>query len=252
MASNIASCAGSQKGAIESDLQGRALPDLIDLDLFHLIDRKILSELVAAVTARTLSAAECERFIHRRRQSHWYAQYTHPYEAIDCASHFLHTLDSVDLTVHSLAQGVEQYSRVWYQLDQRYRKFITHSRRSGLPTLLAPLLEKIENLYTNTYLLKVNDLWQPLVDAAPRWGAAALFSQASFYEEQVRKPFLTQGKKIFVVISDALRYEVGEELLRRIRQEDRYDADLLPRAHPAAQLYPTGHGGAAPPRDAAY
>lgn len=31
-----------------------------------------------------------------------------------------------------------------------------------------------------------------------------------------------------MVISDALRYEAGEELLRRIRQEDRYDADLLP------------------------
>ena len=38
----------------------------------------------------------------------------------------------------------------------------------------------------------------------------------------------TKGNKIFVVISDALRYEVGEELLRLIRQEDRYDASRSP------------------------
>ncbi|MGB5050852.1 MAG: BREX-1 system phosphatase PglZ type A, partial [Caldilineaceae bacterium] len=101
-------------------------------------------------------------------------------------------------------------------------------RLSAQPTLLAPLVEKVENLYTNNYLLKVNDLWQPLVDAAARWEAAPHFSQADFYEEQVRKPFLTRGLKVFVIISDALRYEVGEELLRRIRQEDRYEAELIP------------------------
>jgi uncharacterized protein (TIGR02687 family) len=46
-----------------------------------------------------------------------------------------------------------------------------------------------------------------------------------FYENQVA-PFLRRDKKVFVIVSDALRYEIGEELTTRIRQEDRYEAEL--------------------------
>ena len=40
------------------------------------------------------------------------------------------------------------------------------------------------------------------------------------------KPFLDANKKVAVIISDALRYECGEELWRKIRQENRYEARL--------------------------
>jgi len=214
--------------AIETDLAQRSLSDLVELDLFELIDRRILSELVNGVAERTLSATACDEILRRRRQSHWYAQHVHLYQAVDFASRFLHGLDTTELTVHSLAQGIEQYSRVWYRLDQFYRKFIYHARKSGQTTLLSALADKVENLYTNNFLLRVNDLWQPLVDATPRWDVPPILSQSDFFEEQVRRPFLSRDLKVFVIISDALRYEVGEELLGRIRQEDRYDAALLP------------------------
>jgi hypothetical protein len=42
------------------------------------------------------------------------------------------------------------------------------------------------------------------------------------------RPFLKKDTKVCVIISDALRYEVGDELLSLIRQEDRYDASLEP------------------------
>ena len=40
--------------------------------------------------------------------------------------------------------------------------------------------------------------------------------------------FLNKENKVCVVISDALRYEVGDELLNLIRKEDRFDANLEP------------------------
>ncbi|MBK7180746.1 MAG: PglZ domain-containing protein [Chloroflexi bacterium] len=39
-------------------------------------------------------------------------------------------------------------------------------------------------------------------------------------------PSLRRDNKLFVIISDALRYEAGEALVRLIRQEDRYGAEL--------------------------
>ena len=212
---------------IEQDLQGRDYRKLADLDTFELIDRKILSELARDVAAKTLPANACEELIRQRRQSHWYENSQHDYETIAAAAQFLQTLAKVDLTVHSLTDGIERYSRSWYQLDQLYRQVITHARRSGQNTLLAPVVDLVENLYTNSFLLAVNDRWQVAVDACSRWGAPPVLHQDEFFEKRVR-PFLRKGNKVCVVISDALRYEIGEELLRLIRQEDRYDATLEP------------------------
>ncbi|MEI8082645.1 MAG: BREX-1 system phosphatase PglZ type A, partial [Actinomycetes bacterium] len=52
-------------------------------------------------------------------------------------------------------------------------------------------------------------------------------SQRSFYGDYVAK-LVHEGKKAVVIISDALRYEIAEELGSRIRQEDRFDASLEP------------------------
>ncbi len=50
--------------------------------------------------------------------------------------------------------------------------------------------------------------------------------QTSFYRDYI-EPLVRDGdKKAVVIISDALRYEVAEELGSRIRQEDRFDASL--------------------------
>jgi len=49
--------------------------------------------------------------------------------------------------------------------------------------------------------------------------------QSEFWKKEV-KPYLDANKKIFVIVSDALRYEIGSELMSQIRQEDRYEAEL--------------------------
>jgi hypothetical protein len=68
--------------------------------------------------------------------------------------------------------------------------------------------------------------WQQWVDEADRWRSAALSSQTSFYTKYI-EPLVRDGdKKAVVIISDALRYEVADELGSRIRQEDRFDASL--------------------------
>jgi len=221
---------------VEQDLQGRDYGSLLAVETFELVERKILSDLVRDVAGRTIAGAEVERLIRRRRQSYWYDDYRHEYAAVEDAAVFMDTLDQVDLTAHAFSV-VEQYTRVWYPLDQRYRKFITHVRQSGQTTLFDALAQKVENLYTNAYLLPVNNRWQAVVDTLDAWDAAAALPstgggrpalpQQDFFERLVQ-PFLDRDNKVFVIISDGLRYEIGEELLRLILQEDRYNADLEP------------------------
>jgi uncharacterized protein (TIGR02687 family) len=92
-------------------------------------------------------------------------------------------------------------------------------------SLLESLNNQIENLYSNNYLLKLNDTWQQVVDSSQRWDAAPLQKQQDFFEEYIEE-YPRNQKKVVVIISDAMRSEVGEELLDRIKSEDRYAAEL--------------------------
>ena len=73
---------------IQDDLQMRDYRALIEIDLFRLVDQKILSELAHGVAERTLPTAECSNLLRQRRRSHWYADFQHLYESIDYAPSF--------------------------------------------------------------------------------------------------------------------------------------------------------------------
>ncbi|MEO1900795.1 MAG: BREX-1 system phosphatase PglZ type A [Alcanivorax sp.] len=212
---------------IEQDLGKRDFRDLVELDYFRLIDQKIISDLVRAVVGRTVTSGDVALWVRQRRQGHWYGEFRHLYEAIEFAARFVQMLGEARLTMDSLSDGVQRYSRSWFQLDQLYRKFTYHVRMSGQASLMGELSEQVENLYSNNYLLKLGDGFQVHVDAAPRWEAYPVVQQKAFFEHWVR-PYLRKDKRICVIISDAMRYEIGDELLGLIRQEDRYSAELEP------------------------
>lgn len=212
---------------IEHDLAKRDFRNLIELDYFRLIDQKIISDLVRAVVDRTVTSADVAQWVRQRRQTHWYLDYRNLYEAIDYAAQFTKALSDAQLQMASLTEGVQRYSQTWYVLDQLYRKFIVNVRQSGQASLMGALTEQIENLYTNNFLLKLGNAFQAHVDSLSQWEALPVRGQNEFFQQWVQ-PFLRKDTKVCVIISDAMRYEIGDELLGRIRQEDRYSATLDP------------------------
>jgi len=216
-------CAGIL--GIEKDLQNRDIRTLIEVDFFRLIDRKILNELRGQILGRTMSAGDCANFIWRRRNTHWYDEFSNIYEALYFASQFINELENADLRMESLSDGIHKYQNTWYRLDFYYRKFIFHVRAANQNTLLDKLIERIENLYSNNYLQTVNDNFQRFVDSAQVWSAPPILSQSEFFNRYIGE-YLGTKNKVAVIISDALRYEIGEELAKAIQEEDRYTADL--------------------------
>lgn len=212
---------------IDEKLQGIDYRVLKELDYFELIDQKILRELLREVVARTVSAHEVEQWVRQRRQGHWFERFKDVYLAIEHGAQFIQLLDIAQLEMSSLEDGVKKYAQTWFRLDQRYRKFIHHAKESGQASLLQELNQLIENLYTNNFLVRLNDRWQTFVDASVRWEALSVVSQAQFFSYFVR-PYLERKAKVCVLISDAFRYEIGDELQSLIRREDRFDAELVP------------------------
>lgn len=212
---------------IPENLSQRDFRDVMAVDHFEEIDRHIIRELVHAMSSQTVSASEVVKWVRERRQSHWYTTYEDIYQAIGFATEFQQGLAEAHLGMTSPSEGVQRYVHSWFKLDQFYRKFIYHMQRSGHASLLAELYETVENRYTNNFVLKLNDAWQDQVSGMTNWAIPGYACQNTFYIEQAAE-FRRKDQKVAVIISDALRFEVAEECLRRIRALNRFDADLKP------------------------
>ncbi|OUS21262.1 TIGR02687 family protein [Rhodobacterales bacterium 59_46_T64] len=212
---------------IPEDLSKRDFRSVMAVDHFEEIDRHVIRQLVHAMSTQTVSASEVLKWVRERRQSHWYGTYEDIYQAIGFATEFQQALAEANLGMTSPAEGVKRYVSSWYKLDQLYRKFIYHMQRSGHASLLSELYDAVENRYTNSYLLKLNDAWQDQVAGLTDWTIPGYPRQSAFYFEQAAE-FRRKDQKVAVIISDALRFEVAEECLRRIRALNRFDAELKP------------------------
>ncbi|ESX24127.1 BREX-1 system phosphatase PglZ type A [Mesorhizobium sp. LSJC264A00] len=212
---------------ISQDLKKRDFRDLVELDYFEEIDRAIIRNLVHEVSAQTVSFADVSSWIRQRRTSHWFENFHDIYEAILCAAEVQQTITQAITSVSSLTDGVQRYVKSWFRIDQLYRKFIHHMQQASQASLLGELSEQVENLYVNKYLLTVNDAWQANVDKADRWDAPSVTPQRRFFSTHV-VPFRRKDQKICVIISDALRYEIAEEFLGKVRSLDRYEAEIAP------------------------
>jgi uncharacterized protein (TIGR02687 family) len=210
---------------IHNDLERRELKQLAEVDYFRLVDQRVLSELANKVLNRTISAGECTQVIRSRRRGHWYREYADLYEAVGYAAELLHMLNSLSLDLTSIEQGVAAYVSSLYKIDQVYRKFIYHSVRAGQATFFGPLNQQVCKLYTNSFLLPLGDRWQELVDKLERWSLPGQRHQTDFYKSYVGR-VLDKNNKVYVIISDAMRFEIGEELCRLIRAEDKFEAKI--------------------------
>ncbi len=208
-----------------STIEDTNFRDLIDADLFQETDLKIISDLTKAVTEQSVTAREVADVVRARQSSVWINEFKPLYTAISSASELLSLVASVDLSVPTFDEGLERYCREWFRIDQLYRQFIYAFRTSEGLHPLDPLRDEVEKRYSNKYVYELGNAWQQKVDEVQTWTSTALRSQRTFYRDYVEQ-LVREDKKAVVIISDAMRYEVGEELGSRIRQEDRFDATV--------------------------
>jgi len=206
-------------------IAGASFRDLLAVDLFEETDRKIIADLARAVIEQAVTAREVAEVVSTRQSSPWIDGFRKLYTAIGAAAELLSEISAIDFSFASFDEAFESYRTRWFRIDQLYRQF-THARRTFEgPHPLEALSELVEKHYTNKFVYELGNAWQKQVDEAEKWAGSTIRSQRSFYNDYIAKIVL-DDKKAVVIISDAMRYEVAEELGSRIRQEDRYEADL--------------------------
>ncbi len=208
------------------DASFRDLVASVPDDLFEETDQKIISDLARAVAEQTVTPREVAEIVRARQSSVWIDGYKQLYTAVASASELLGELATLNVGMQSFDDGLERYRREWFRIDQLYRQFVYATRTAEYPRPLEALRELVEKRYTNKYVYELGNAWQQQVDTVENWRSTTLRPQTAFYSRYV-EPLVRDGdKKAVVIISDAMRYEVADELGSLIRQADRFDANL--------------------------
>lgn len=203
------------------------LAELVGTDIFDAGEREIIRRLIDGIATQTLAPRDIAETIRaRRRDSVWFDDYATLYAALSAASELLPAIRFARIDVSSFDEGFTRYRDDLFRIDQLYRQYTLASKTAEFTQPLEALNEQVENTYVTEFLSKLGISWQQQVDPVGRWRTLAITSQSSFYDHYVA-PLVRDGrKKAVVVVSDALRYEVAEELASRIRGENKYDAKL--------------------------
>jgi uncharacterized protein (TIGR02687 family) len=163
--------------------------------------------------------------IRRRRSSFWYSEHEAGYAALEHAVELRELLASIELTIETVDVGLTRYIASWWRLDQAYRLCVFNLRRYGQVTLMEKINGWVERAYLNNFLLPLADRWSDQVTRLDTWECGALKAQREFFDHFV-KPFLARGQKVFVIISDALRYEAAADFASRLQSENRWTAEI--------------------------
>jgi uncharacterized protein (TIGR02687 family) len=219
---------GKIAGAIDVEkLLDKASMDLISEDeLFRLTDLKIIHECQQLILANSISADRLLQLIKKRENKFWYGEFEDFYQATWYGAELIASVKKFGKTIYSsFEEGIKNYTERLYQVDQGYRKFIWYYRASKQNRILSDLFDRVEKVYSNDWLLEYNNNWQKVIDELEDWPTHKKNSQQQFFNTHIQ-PFIDKKQRVFVIISDALRYECGEELNVRFQSENRYSASL--------------------------
>ncbi len=195
-----------------------------ECDTFELFEKYSLHRLCQQFREGA-SATDLKAGIQQRRRSFWHAPHAHGYAALEHAVALREMLASVDITVESLSAGAHRYTTTWWRIDTACRRCVHHLRGYGQVQVMEPISEWVEKAYVNNFLLPLSDRWSDQVRRLDMWECAELPAQRRFFETYVQ-PFLSKGQKVFVIVSDALRYEAASEFAEGLLSANRWTAEV--------------------------
>lgn len=211
---------------IEDKLNEAALDDIINDDLFKVVDQKIVYDLVSLIAEEAISYDKLVQLVKLRENKFWYSYSENFYQSLEQGALLIQLVRKHAKTKYTnFNQGVESYTSKLYAIDYAYRKFIYYYRQSNQNRILAQLADKIQKVYSNDWLLNYNNNWQNNINELESWPTFGTTSQQRFFKQHV-KSFTDKKNRLFVIITDAFRYECGVELSRRLQSENRYESSI--------------------------
>lgn len=191
---------------------------LVDCCVFAGVDKLLIAWIMGRLESEDLDAKLGGKTIPEicmlRRKMHFGKRFRSEYFILENAFYIM--APGLYVPVTGIENIVKQYTAQDYLIDRRYRYFYLYFDRLESSADFERLRDLVENIYTNDYLNKQIVNWNQSLTAAD--GKSGLPQQLDFYSRFVRN----NKERTVVIISDALRYEVGRTLFEKIQADEKY------------------------------
>lgn len=206
--------------------------DLKDTECFPCINECILKRLMKDISDYIINVDVISAVVEKRRTMMWY-------DAVSCYYEGILQVANMQAFFHDHATGfhLAQARQIWnayttdyYKMDTYYRQFHLCFNRSltvsneVLDDPFKHVVEKVEGLYTGWFLNQLGTNWSDVcADELARHGRILeVNQQEQFYRSRVA----SCDSRAYVIISDALRYEVAASLTEQLRRETQSKVSL--------------------------
>lgn len=206
--------------------------DLLRTESLPCIDDCILLQAFKEVKDKSLLPDELKAIVAKRRTMAWYNLNKSYYEgAWQCAEmlvfhqehgHGFHTVDAKKLW--------QEYTDDYCRMDTFYRKYHLAFKKTiaspnpYLDDQFKGVTDFVEGIYSNWYLTNLGDCWAKACqdDLREKGKIADVPQQEDFYQSHIEHA----ENKVYVVISDGLRYEVAAQAAEELRRNTQSEVTL--------------------------
>ncbi len=208
---------------------------LLKSDVFLAINESILKRFFTEIGENVIKVEDIISAVENRRTAAWYALTEDYLESLyyiaKMQEFYLEHIDGFHII--EPAKVWKLYTTDTYEMDSYYRHF--HFRFGNTlkfpNALLEDALKKcsdvVEGLYSEWFLKQLTLTWTKAIasDLDSLGYVSEINEQLGFYNRYV-SPNMSKSSRVFVVISDALRYEVAAELSETLNHNTKGKATL--------------------------
>ena len=208
---------------------------LLKSDTFPAINESILKRYLKEITENVIKVEDIIGAVENRRTAAWYALTEDYLESL----YYIAKMQEFYL-LHIDGFHIVEPVKVWklyttdaYEMDSHYRHFhfcfgnTLKSPNALLEDALKRCSDVVEGLYREWFLKQLTYTWTKAIagDLESLGYVSEINEQRRFYNRYV-SPNVSKGNRVFVVISDALRYEVAAELSETLSHATKGTASL--------------------------
>ena len=209
-----------------------AVDDLVNTECFPCINEVILTKLMTEISNHIIDVDTISATVEKRRTCAWYESFENFYDGLLQVANMQRFFKEHSAGFHTAdAKGIwKEYTENYYQMDTYYRLFHLSFQKSLetsnilLDDLFKHVADKVEGLYSHWFLGGLGNNWSDVcADELEQFGKVLeIEKQEDFYRSRIKN----SDTRVFVIISDALRYEVAASLADQLRRETQSKVSL--------------------------
>lgn len=205
---------------LEEELDIKSVIDKLEVEAlvlgtaFEYFDKLTIKYIAENLNSEVANYDRYLKYINIRLDNTLYrSKYFDYYKMLITVINLLKIKDELVIRDKSIDGIFKEYINIYYKIDRLYRDFIvSYDSIKGKSSneLFDKLERKISQFYEKDYLEELLSVWADNFTTE-----SGLPLQKDFYNEYIKN----SDTRVAVIISDGLRYEIGEEIAEKLKKE---------------------------------